>query len=120
MIARGVGAGAPATLDGRPVAHRFGRAWHQPRLREPHYELCARLIEASARRLALFHGLEGSSGSHYARSLMAHIATLGWSGAVPHFRGCSGEPNRLPRAYATGCVEIRLLSSALPRGASSA
>ena len=37
--------------------------------------------------LVLFHGLEGSSNSHYARALMAHISSLGWSGAVVHFRG---------------------------------
>jgi len=52
--------------------------------------------------LVLFHGLEGSSDSHYARALMAHVATLGWSGAVPHFRGCSGEPNHAPRFYHSG------------------
>ncbi len=52
--------------------------------------------------IVLFHGLEGSSDSHYARALMAHIAALGWSGAVPHFRGCSGEPNRAPRFYHSG------------------
>lgn len=52
--------------------------------------------------LVLFHGLEGSSDSHYARALMAHIAQLGWSGAVPHFRGCSGELNRAPRFYHSG------------------
>jgi len=52
--------------------------------------------------VVLFHGLEGSSDSHYAMSIMAHIATLGWSGAVPHFRGCSGEPNRAPRFYHSG------------------
>lgn len=50
----------------------------------------------------LFHGLEGSSHSPYARSLMRHVAGLGWNGVVPHFRGCSGEPNRLPRAYHSG------------------
>jgi predicted alpha/beta-fold hydrolase len=50
----------------------------------------------------LFHGLEGSSDSHYARSLMAEVAARGWSGAVPHFRGCSGEPNRAPRFYHSG------------------
>jgi predicted alpha/beta-fold hydrolase len=55
--------------------------------------------------LVLFHGLEGSSGSHYARALMAHIAALGWSGAVPHFRGCSGELNRAPRFYHSGDAE---------------
>lgn len=52
--------------------------------------------------IVLFHGLEGSSDSHYARALMAHIAALGWSGAVPHFRGCSGELNRAPRFYHSG------------------
>lgn len=52
--------------------------------------------------IVLFHGLEGSSDSHYARALMAQIAARGWSGAVPHFRGCSGEPNRAPRFYHSG------------------
>lgn len=50
----------------------------------------------------LFHGLEGNSSSHYARVLMRHVRALGWRGVVPHFRGCSGEPNRLPRAYHSG------------------
>ncbi|MCC6073165.1 YheT family hydrolase [Massilia sp. GCM10020059] len=52
--------------------------------------------------VVLFHGLEGSSNSHYARALMAAIAARGWSGAVPHFRGCSGEPNLAPRFYHSG------------------
>lgn len=52
--------------------------------------------------IVMFHGLEGSSNSHYARALMAHVAALGWSGAVPHFRGCSGELNRAPRFYHSG------------------
>ena len=52
--------------------------------------------------VALFHGLEGSSDSHYARALMALVAQRGWRGVIPHFRGCSGEPNRLPRAYHSG------------------
>ncbi|MDB5855661.1 MAG: alpha/beta fold hydrolase [Herminiimonas sp.] len=52
--------------------------------------------------LVLFHGLEGSSNSHYARALMARAASLGWSGAVPHFRGCSGELNLAPRFYHSG------------------
>lgn len=52
--------------------------------------------------LVLFHGLEGSSNSHYARSLMAHLAALGWNGALPHFRGCSGELNLAPRFYHSG------------------
>ena len=50
----------------------------------------------------MFHGLEGSSQSHYIRSC-AHVAhAAGWHVAVPHFRGCSGELNRRPRAYHSG------------------
>lgn len=52
--------------------------------------------------VVLFHGLEGSSDSHYARSLMAAVEQRGWSGAVPHFRGCSGEANRTARFYHSG------------------
>ena len=56
----------------------------------------------SAVCVVLFHGLEGSSSSHYARSLMRVVSARDWQGAVVHFRGCSGEPNRLPRAYHSG------------------
>ncbi len=52
--------------------------------------------------VVLFHGLEGSSRSHYARSIMGAAAARGWNGVVPHFRGCSGTPNRLARAYHSG------------------
>ena len=52
--------------------------------------------------LVVFHGLEGSSKSPYALNLMAEVQRRGWRGLVPHFRGCSGEINRLPRAYHSG------------------
>jgi predicted alpha/beta-fold hydrolase len=52
--------------------------------------------------IALFHGLEGSSASPYARAIAAHALAQGWRCVVPHFRGCSGELNRLPRAYHSG------------------
>jgi predicted alpha/beta-fold hydrolase len=55
--------------------------------------------------IVLFHGLEGSSKSHYARTLMQGVAERGWCGVVVHFRGCSGEPNQLPRAYHSGDSE---------------
>lgn len=61
--------------------------------------------DAAAPLLALFHGLEGGSGSHYARSIMRAFADRGWRAAVVHFRGCSGEPNRLVRAYHSGDSE---------------
>jgi predicted alpha/beta-fold hydrolase len=52
--------------------------------------------------VALFHGLEGGSGSHYATALMHALGRHHWRGVVVHFRGCSGEPNRLARAYHSG------------------
>ena len=55
--------------------------------------------------LILFHGLEGSSSSYYAITLMGAAAAIGWSGVVVNFRGCSGESNRLARAYQSGDSE---------------
>jgi uncharacterized protein len=55
--------------------------------------------------LILFHGLEGSSKSHYAEAFAAFAMVRGWNYAVPHFRGCSGELNLAPRAYHSGDYE---------------
>ncbi len=52
--------------------------------------------------IVLFHGLEGSSDSPYARALMYAVHANEGRGVVVHFRGCSGEINRLPRAYHSG------------------
>jgi predicted alpha/beta-fold hydrolase len=55
--------------------------------------------------LVLFHGLEGSSRSHYAEAFADFCAGRGIGFAIPHFRGCSGEINRAPRAYHSGDYE---------------
>ena len=55
--------------------------------------------------LVLFHGLEGSSRSHYAEAFAVFAAERGMDFAVPHFRGCSGELNLAPRAYHSGDYE---------------
>lgn len=55
--------------------------------------------------LVLFHGLEGSSRSHYAEAFADLTRERGWAFAVPHFRGCSGEMNLGPRAYHSGDFE---------------
>ncbi|MCG5072878.1 YheT family hydrolase [Paraburkholderia tagetis] len=47
----------------------------------------------------LFHGLEGSSGSHYARAFAAAAHARGWHAVIPHFRSCSGPMNLMPRFY---------------------
>jgi predicted alpha/beta-fold hydrolase len=67
--------------------------------------------------VVLFHGLEGSSRSHYALALMAAVRDAGWRGAVVHFRGCGGELNRLPRAYHSGdSAEVDWVLRRLKRG----
>lgn len=55
--------------------------------------------------LVLFHGLEGSSASHYAMAFADFAAAHGAAFVVPHFRGCSGELNQAPRAYHSGDFE---------------
>jgi hypothetical protein len=60
---------------------------------------------ATAPLLVLFHGLEGSSNSHYALAWGQWAQARGWGLAVVHFRGCSGEINRAPRAYHSGDFE---------------
>jgi predicted alpha/beta-fold hydrolase len=90
----------PATCIVKPkVAYRRER-WHTPD--DDFIDIDFVDGEPGKPFVVLFHGLEGSSSSHYARSLMAHVAALGWSGAVPHFRGCSGQMNHAPRFYHSG------------------
>ncbi|HRB29147.1 MAG: alpha/beta fold hydrolase [Nitrosomonas sp.] len=52
--------------------------------------------------VVFFHGLEGNSSSHYIVSTINSLKRHHWSSVVIHFRGCSGVPNRLPRAYHAG------------------
>ena len=52
--------------------------------------------------ILLLHGLEGGLASPYVRRLLHAVAERGWTGCLLQFRGCSGEPNRLPRSYHSG------------------
>ena len=52
--------------------------------------------------VVILHGFEGNIGSHYAKGMLSCIGKQGWRGVFMHFRGCSGEPNRLPRGYHSG------------------
>jgi len=60
------------------------------------------VVEQKKPILVIFHGLEGNSQSQYAKSLLGAAISKGWHGVVVNFRGCSGEPNRLPRVYYAG------------------
>lgn len=91
----------PVLRKGAPPPYRRER-WDTPDGDFIDVDWLDAVQEADAPLVVLFHGLEGSSASHYAGALMHALAQRGWAGAVPHFRGCSGEPNRLPRAYHSG------------------
>lgn len=58
--------------------------------------------DKSAPLVLVMHGFEGSIESHYAKGILRKIDEAGWRGVFVHFRGCSGEPNRLPRSYHSG------------------
>ncbi len=60
---------------------------------------------APQKLLILFHGLEGSSNSFYAQYYADFFAKQGWIIGIPHFRGCSGEPNWQKRAYFAGDID---------------
>ena len=64
-------------------------------------DLCL-TANAGAPVVAVFHGLEGCVDSHYVKPLLAAIEKRGWHGVFMHFRGCSGEYNRLERSYHSG------------------
>ena len=66
--------------------------WHGPH--DPHAPLAL-----------LLHGLTGSSNSHYILGLQQRLAANGWASVALNWRGCSGEPNLLPRGYHSGASE---------------
>lgn len=92
----------PALLARRPAVDYRRERWDTPDGDFIDLDWTAKPVTADAPLVVLFHGLEGSSMSHYARALMHAVAQRGWLGVVMHFRGCSGELNRLPRAYHSG------------------
>ncbi len=92
----------PALLARRPDVRFRRERWDTPDGDFIDLDWTAGQVAPEAPLLVLFHGLEGSSNSHYARALMHAAVQRGWQGVVVHFRGCSGELNRLPRAYHSG------------------
>jgi len=57
-------------------------------------------------RLAVVsHGLEGDSRRKHPLGMARHLSALGWDVICLNFRGCSGEPNRLPRFYHSGVTD---------------
>lgn len=95
------------TIYARSLGQNYAVAYRRERWETPDGDFIDLDWLADGRKdggklLVLFHGLEGCSASHYALSLMAHALRTHWSAVVPHFRGCSGEANRLLRGYHSG------------------
>lgn len=70
--------------------------------------------------VCLFHGLGGSIRSAYAAATFTALEQAGFDVAFMHFRGCSGEPNRLSKAYHSGQTEdirffIKTLATRFPK-----
>jgi predicted alpha/beta-fold hydrolase len=71
------------------------------------YRLDARTVSGrgaapAVPRLVLFHGLEGTIRSHYVYGFFGEARRRGWAADLLIFRGCSDEPNRMPRFYHSG------------------
>ncbi|MDB5744449.1 MAG: alpha/beta fold hydrolase [Polaromonas sp.] len=97
-VARG---SLPSKVAAAPAARRS--RFCGPGLNSPDVRAPVRPETASTQPLlVVFHGLEGSSASHYAQAFADVAGRWGWACAVPHFRGCSGEINLAPRAYHSG------------------
>jgi hypothetical protein len=115
-----------SSVSDREADDRFRPAWWLPNghLQTIWPVLCRRRIRLDTRRervelpdgdfidvdwvgregpiVIVLHGLQGSAESNYARGLLREVEARGWRGALMHFRGCSGEANRLPRSYHSG------------------
>jgi len=55
--------------------------------------------------VCLLHGLAGCISSSYIQGAFACLESTGFRPVLMHWRGCSGEPNRLPRAYHSGASD---------------
>lgn len=89
------------TLQGKPPAYRRELLPDSTGQTQVAYDF----IDAAspdAPLVVLFHGLEGSSRSHYAIELMKTVQAHGWHGVVVHFRGCGGITNTAPVFYHSG------------------
>ncbi|MFK7860155.1 MAG: hydrolase [Granulosicoccus sp.] len=55
--------------------------------------------------VAIFHGLAGCVESSYIQGVIGTLEAAGFRPVLMHWRGCSGEPNRLSRAYHSGASD---------------
>jgi predicted alpha/beta-fold hydrolase len=68
----------------------------------------------------ILHGLAGSIDSFYVQGMMSALLHRSCTSVLMHFRGCSGEPNRLARSYHSGDTNdlafvVNLITNRYPR-----
>jgi predicted alpha/beta-fold hydrolase len=63
------------------------------------------LLGGHQQAVVLLHGLEGSADRTYMRAMALALHATGRDVLAVNMRGCSGEPNRLPRSYHSGATE---------------
>jgi predicted alpha/beta-fold hydrolase len=59
----------------------------------------------SQKLVIISHGLESNSHRPNVLGMARAVSLCGYDALAWNFRGCSGEPNRLPRAYHSGATE---------------
>ena len=79
----------------------------------------AELAGTDAPLVLVLHGLEGWARSNYVLEMYRALGRRGVAAVGLNFRGCSGEPNRLPRMYHSGETEdlrliLRMLGGRFP------
>lgn len=62
-------------------------------------------IQQGGDLVAIFHGLAGCVESSYVQGAFGSLLGAGFSPCLMHWRGCSGEPNRLSRFYHSGAID---------------
>lgn len=64
--------------------------------------------------VVIFHGLEGSSSSHYSKALAWEIKRRNLNGVIVHYRSCGNVPSMAPVFYHSGdTVEVQHIVSKL-------
>ena len=103
--------GHAQTIWSAKVAHSYepqaAPCWHRERWDTPDGDFIdidhsEHAVDEQAPLVVMFHGLEGNVESHYVQAMTTVAQQRGWAFALVHFRGCSGEINRAPRAYHSG------------------
>lgn len=102
------------TLGARNLRGKIRTRWERLELPDGDFVDLAWTLRSHGPLICVFHGLAGSLHSPYIGGMLAALDRQGMRAVLMHFRGCSGQPNRLARAYHSGdTADINYLISTL-------